>query len=526
MPFFCVVKSLNSLGYSQLLRLGKEQNYCVNSVNFISQQALSKENKELKERLSKYEHPKNSNNSSIPPSKDENRPKRRSLREPSGLKPGGQKGRKGNTLRMVENPDFIEEHKPNYCKCCGESLENAVLIPVGKRQVYDIPKIEIKVTGHKIYKKQCSCGYVTQAEYPVEANAPVSYGNNIESLIGYFHTRQYLPFKRMQEMFKDVFNAPISEGGLHYILDKLVLKAKPAYEMIKQRIASSSKYAVGSDETGMKVNGDKYWAWTWQNEEATFITITDNRGQKTITDTFKNGFNNAVLYHYHTQNSPINVFFFAFSSSKILAHSYCYDCVFCLNKPKNNSISFWTTLYLKMVLVHDCWTSHFNTPAISHQICIAHLLRDLNYLNDLHNHKWSRALKLFFQSALRLKKQMDKSDYYYPNVRRQQLEKRLQYLINYKLPSDKKELITFQNRLKKYREYLLVFLYRAEVPPDNNASERAIRNIKIKQKVSTQFRTPHGAFRFAVLRSITDTVLKNKLDVLPSLKSIAKLATD
>lgn len=84
---------------------------------------LTKEVEQLKNRLAKYEHPKNSNNSPVPPSKDENRPKRRSLREKSGLKPGGQKGRKENTLRMVETPDFIQKHNAIYCNCCGESLD-------------------------------------------------------------------------------------------------------------------------------------------------------------------------------------------------------------------------------------------------------------------------------------------------------------------------------------------------------------------------------------------------------------------
>ena len=59
----------------------------------------------------------------------------------------------------------------------------------------------------------------------------------------------------MQEIFKDVFGSPISEGGIHYILNKLVVKAQPAYQLIKQRLQSNSKYAVGSDETGVKVNG-------------------------------------------------------------------------------------------------------------------------------------------------------------------------------------------------------------------------------------------------------------------------------
>ena len=50
---------------------------------------LSKENAELRHRLSKYENPKNSNNSSVPPSQDENRPRRKSLREKSNKKVGG-----------------------------------------------------------------------------------------------------------------------------------------------------------------------------------------------------------------------------------------------------------------------------------------------------------------------------------------------------------------------------------------------------------------------------------------------------
>lgn len=57
---------------------------------------FEKENAFLRDRLAKYENPKNSRNGSLPPSKDENRPaKNQSLRTPSGKKPGGQKGREG-----------------------------------------------------------------------------------------------------------------------------------------------------------------------------------------------------------------------------------------------------------------------------------------------------------------------------------------------------------------------------------------------------------------------------------------------
>lgn len=160
---------------------------------------LRKENTELKKLLAKYVTRKNSNNSSIPPSKDENRPRRKSLREKTGRKPGGQKGRKGNTLKMVKSPDQTEKHIPGYCNVCGKKLNNITPEYAGKRQVFDIPEIKIKVIEHQVFKKRCSCGHETICEYPDGVKAPVSYGNNIESLIAYLHARQYLPFKRMQE---------------------------------------------------------------------------------------------------------------------------------------------------------------------------------------------------------------------------------------------------------------------------------------------------------------------------------------
>src|SRR5665811_550563 len=69
---------------------------------------LKKENSLLKERLAKFENPKNSRNSSVPPSIDDNRPlKTQSLRKKGNKEVGGQPGHKGNTLRMASNPDNI-----------------------------------------------------------------------------------------------------------------------------------------------------------------------------------------------------------------------------------------------------------------------------------------------------------------------------------------------------------------------------------------------------------------------------------
>src|SRR5699024_6534763 len=95
-----LLKRLDRL--EQKVSVLEDENFLLKKEN----RKLKKENNSLIDRLSSFENPKNSRNSSIPPSKDENRPKRnQSLRKPSDKKPGGQLGRKGKTLEMVENPD-------------------------------------------------------------------------------------------------------------------------------------------------------------------------------------------------------------------------------------------------------------------------------------------------------------------------------------------------------------------------------------------------------------------------------------
>jgi hypothetical protein len=72
----------------------------------------------------------------------------------------------------------------------------------------------------------------------------------------------------------------------------------------------------------------------------------------------------------------------------------------------------------------------------------------------------------------------------------------------------------------------LTFLYYPEVPPDNNGSERAIRNIKVKQKVSGYFKSYTGAEIFAINRSIIDTIIKSGNNVLEGLNLIEEYLPD
>ena len=428
---------------------------------------LEKENTFLREKLSKYENPKNSRNSSVPPSKDENRtPKTKSLREQSDRKVGGQKGHEGNTLKMTQTPDEIITYTPDFCGKCGSDIHELPSDFVGKRQVIDIPVVQPFYVEHQVYKKTCSCGHQTCGSYPENVKASISYGANTESLIGYFFARQYLPFNRMRELLNDAFGLSISEGGIHELLNRLALKATPAYDMIKERIASSK--VVGTDETGCKINGVKSWMWAWQNDLATFIAPSFNRGFATIQSNFEFGFINAVL-------------------------------------------------------VHDCWKSHFQVHTQNHQICIAHLLRELNYFIEVHKDPWAINFRQLLLDSLEIKHKMNHEDYYNNHAPKDDILTRFSKLLSENINEKTKDLHAFFKRMTKYKDYVFSFLHYPDVPADNNGSERAIRNVKVKQKISGQFKSFEGAMNFAVLRSITDTAIKNGQNVLNALFVVAEL---
>ena len=67
----------------------------------------------------------------------------------------------------------------------------------------------------------------------------------------------------------------------------------------------------------------------------------------------------------------------------------------------------------------------------------------------------------------------------------------------------------FVKRLTKIIDSMLTLLYYQNMPADNNGSERAIRNVNVKNNVPGHFRTEMNATHFAILRSIIDTINKN-----------------
>lgn len=424
---------------------------------------------DLKAEIARLKIRKNAGNSSLPPSMDIGKPKAKanqSLRPASEKKSGGQPGHKGETLKMSPVPDRMEALMPLVCSGCSQSLEGEPFTFVGRRQVLDIPPIHPIYTEYQQFERTCPCCHLRQrAPYPTHVQAPIQYGPNVAAMVTYLHTRQFLPLKRGKELLNSLFGLPISEGSMVNLLDKMVEKMMPAYEWIKEKILASG--FAGADETSCKVNGEKHWFWTLQNADYTFIWPSPFRGYDAIREQFA------------------------------------------------DSIQY-------LMLVHDCWAPYFQTGAKAHQLCLAHLQRDLQYLTELYpGQKWAKTIQTLFTKAIKLKKKMvdDPPETWIKS--RNDLEQRLKEFIQMPLEAAGKEVVKLQKRLIKHLDSLTTFLHHTHVPPDNNGSERAIRNIKVKQKVSGQFKTEKGADTFAILRSVVDTLIKRDKNVFQSLATFA-----
>lgn len=443
-------------------------------VDTQAQQIKSLEEKVLLllEELQKKNIRKDSSNSSLPPSSDFFN-KNKSLRPASELKSGGQKGHQGTTLQMSSTPDKIIDLKDSFCNICGQSLSNAFFVLKAKRQVVEIPPIVPVYEEFRQYACQCpTCKHFQVADFPVGVNAPIQYGSTVESLVSYLSVYQYIPFKRLKNIFSQVFSIPLSEGTIGNILERSAQKCQGVYQQIKAEIAKSS--VVGSDETGAKVNGAKWWIWTWQNMLNTFIVASENRGDrrygsKTIDSIWENGLPNSVL-------------------------------------------------------ISDRWSAQLKVHTQGKQICLAHLLRDLNYLIQIENHSFAIQFKELLVDVFETKRQLliNQKPYQIDSPEAINIEKRINEALLLTINSEKcPKTLTFQVSMLKCRNYLLPCIYYLEIPPDNNGSERAIRTIKVKQKVSGQFKTGQNAF--CVIRSVIDTLIKRGVEVLPCLNQIIKL---
>lgn len=114
----------------------------------------------------------------------------------------------------------------------------------------------------------------------------------------------------------------------------------------------------------------------------------------------------------------------------------------------------------------------------SSHYCLAHIFRESKYLNELDlNQNWEKNIQELLREAIHERNQnrsmkMDTSPWL----------TRLDNLLKLSMGHLKEDFDRLRKGLIKCKKYIFNFLENPNIPTSNNASERGIRKLKIKQK--------------------------------------------
>lgn len=430
---------------------------------------------------------KNSQNSSKPPSSDGYTKTNRtsSLRQRSGKSPGGQEGHPPHLLKQVDGPDHAIRHPLHACSSCGSSLAESPVLRVDKRQVFDLPRVNVQVTEHQVEVKRCRhCGTMARSDFPKEAGRPVQYGPGLKALCVYLTQYQFLPYGRCAEFLRDVFGHGISEGALVTFNREAHLQLEAPEQAVLEGLKGAPVACF--DETGMRCEKALYWNHVCATEKLTHYILHPRRGEE------------------------------AMRAQGIL--------------PSFGGIA-----------VHDHWKSYYRFKEVAgHALCNAHHLRELRHIHEDHGEKWAKdmhGLLLAMQCAVDGAKAAGATEVsmrrlkFFERRYGEILERGFAYHARQrgkqgqspepKTPArGRKKQLPGKNLLDRLNEHaheVLAFLYDFSVPFTNNQAERDIRMVKLKQKISGCFRSQAGGRYFARIRGYLSTARKQNQALLQAL---------
>jgi transposase len=399
--------------------------------------------------------PKTPQNSSTPPSKGwkRNRP------SPEGAKRGPPFGHLGTSRRRTE-PDWVVLCQPTHCAGCGADLAAAPPARVGTSQVVELPPVQPVVLEAWRYAATCpTCGATTAAAYPVGFEPTRVFGPHLEALWTYLHEQHHVSYARLATLGRDLWQLRVSQGALANALRRVATRLQPEAAAIREQVRASP--VLGSDETSARVAGRTHWQWVFQTPTASYHVIVPRR-------------NSAVVADFLGDAVP----------------------------------DTW---------VSDLWKPQLNASAARHQICLAHPLRELQYVVDKERSGWAQECQALFRVAIHRAHQRDQGDLwgaaYSAAVRK--IEAACDALLA--TPVEGAEASRLWVRFREHREHLFVFLYDPAVPPTNNASEQALRHSVVHRKVTGGFRADWGAEAHAIVTTVLDTARKRGADLLTTL---------
>jgi len=417
---------------------------------------LEAENDRLRKQINN-----DSGNSSNPPSTDikPNAPNTYNGRTKTGKKSGGQNGHKGKYLSRASIEEKISKGVMRREIITHGNPEGAYV----SKYVIDLSVSAVAVE-HRFYEN---------VHIPVEFRPDVQYGDEIKAMVATFAGQGIMSSNRIADMIASMSNGTfeLSDGTIYNFLTEFNTKAQGCIETLKTKLLNNTILHI--DETGVRVKSRNMTFRNYSDPKRVLYTANETKGKKAIED-------DGILPQFVG------------------------------------------------TLVHDHNTINYNYGTGNGE-CNIHLIRYLRANFENTHHDWSEDMTRFLLALKRSKESaigfgasgFDRSDIEEYRKRYDEIIKAgFEVLNNTKSRFYQKEERKLLNRLKKYRNNHLLFVADFDVPFDNNLSERDLRMIKTKGKVSGCFRSLAGARIFAVLMSVIKTAIKQNISPHVAVRSV------
>ncbi len=433
--------------------------------------------------------PLNSTNSHKSPSSDGlSKPAPKSLRQTGQRPTGGQKGHPGSTLRISEHIDTVIEHRPGAtCSAC-QSLLGAGHI-IARRQVLELPTLQLQVTEHRLMRTQCPCGAVHEGQWPSGVDTAVQYGASVKALAVHLNQHHLLPLARSAALLHDLYGVSVCQASIQAFAQEAAAALTPTVAAIGQAVQSSA--IAHADESGIRVTGKLHWLHCLVTQSLIWLAPHAQRGSAAI-------------------------------EALGLLHGF------------------------KGTLVHDGLASYKQLDC-THSLCNAHHLRELVYIHEGGAgggekvwDNWAQEMMDLLRQALAEVDQargpltvhrqayfeaswsalLERGEALNPALVRTDTLADVAWGIGKRGRPRQSKAHNLLKRLRSYRADVWRFMTDKDVPFTNNLAEQALRMCKVKQKISGCFRTLHGANTFFTIRSYLATMSKQKANLHACLVSV------
>jgi transposase len=260
----------------------------------------------------------------------------------------------------------------------------------------------------------------------------------------YLHHSHHVGFARLSRMMAELFGLKISEGAIANAFRRTENALTAACRAIKEKLLGAR--VIASDETTSRIDGGTHWHWVFVSTAAVLHQIAPSR-------------------------------------AKAVARGVLGD-----RRP-----AAW---------VSDRYAGQQDL-APAHQVCLAHLLRDVQYAIDCGDQVFAPRLRDLLRWAIRIGRRRDTLRATTLRHYHARAERRLDALVA--MPAAHPAGRELQTAVKAWRTKFFLFLEDPDVPATNNVCERELRPSVVFRKVTGGFRSDWGAQIHAGYRSVTGT---------------------